>query len=74
MNRLIMGGALLILLGGIGFAIPVFTTQQTTDVASLGDLKLQTQEHVTYLISPLASAGVMALGLALVGYGLFRRP
>jgi len=64
---------LLILLGGIGFAIPVFTTQQTTDVASLGDLKLQTQEQVTYLISPLASAGVLALGFALVGYGLFRR-
>ena len=45
MTGLMMGGAVLLLLGLIGFAVPYFTTQQTKDVAKVGDLKLQTTEQ-----------------------------
>jgi len=73
MNRMVIGGTLLVLLGSLGFAIPVLTTQQTTDVASLGGLKLQTREVTTYPISPFLSGGVLILGVVLIGGSLFFR-
>jgi len=72
MNRFVIAGILLVLLGSIGFAIPAFTVQQTTDVASIGDLKLQTQESTTHPIPPLASGGALLLGILLIGGGLYR--
>ncbi len=38
-------GAILVLVGLIAFAVPVFTTQHTRDVARIGDLKVQTTQH-----------------------------
>lgn len=75
MNRspLIIGGAVLVALGLIGFAIPLFTTQQTKDVARIGDLKLQTTESTSHVIPPLLSGGVLVLGAILIGAGLYRR-
>ena len=43
-NVLVVIGAVLALLGIVGFAIPVFTTRDTKEVAKIGDLKLQTTE------------------------------
>jgi len=41
-RALVIIGAVLAVLGVIGFAIPFITTEQTKDVAKVGDLKLQT--------------------------------
>jgi hypothetical protein len=73
MNGLIMSGVALAVLGLIGLAIPVFTTQQTKEVAKVGDLKLQTTENEPHVIPPLLSGGALALGIVLIGAGFYRR-
>ena len=44
MSGLMISGAVLVFLGLLALAIPVFATRQTTDVARIGDLKPQTTE------------------------------
>jgi hypothetical protein len=73
MKPLVMFGAILALLGLIGIAIPVFTTQQTTDVAKLGNLKLQANENTTHVIPPLVSEGALLIGVVMIGAGMFVR-
>ena len=73
MTGLMLGGAVLILLGLLGFAVPYFTTQQTKDVAKVGDLKVQTTQNTTYTVPPLLSGGAVVLGAVLLGAGLYRR-
>jgi len=65
MNSLTIGGVGLVLVGLLAFAIPVFTTQQTKDVARIGDLKLQTTESKNYIIPPIMSGGALLLGAGL---------
>lgn len=74
MSKLMAVGAVLVLLGVLGLAVPYFTTSETKDVARVGDLKLQTTEHTSYAIPPAAAGGVLLLGVVLVGAGLFRKP
>ena len=73
MNGLMIGGAVLALLGLVGFAIPVFTTQQTKDVAKVGDLKLQATESTSHVVPPILSGGALVLGVVLIGAGLYRK-
>jgi hypothetical protein len=73
MNGLVMGGAALAILGLIGLAIPVFSTQETKEVAKIGDLKLQATENTSHIIPPIVAGGALALGVVLVGAGLYRR-
>jgi hypothetical protein len=73
MNGLMMAGAVLALLGLIGLAIPVFTTHQTTDVAKIGDLKLQTTQNTSYVIPPMLSGGALVLGIVLIGAGFYQK-
>ena len=68
-----VAGLVLIALGLVGFAIPIFTTSQTKDVANIGDLKLQTTQSTSYTIPPVASGGALAVGVVLLGVGMFRR-
>lgn len=72
-NGLTIGGAILVLVGLAGFALPIFTTQQTTDVVRIGDLKIQATESTSHVIPPLVSGGVLVLGIVLIGAGLFSR-
>ena len=69
----LLTGAALVLLGALGFAIPIFTTQQTKDVAKIGDLKLQTTESTSFVIPPVLSGGVVLLGAVLIGAGFYQR-
>lgn len=71
-NILMILGALLALLGVVGLATPQFSTLQTNDVAQIGDLKVQTQESTSHTIPPLVGGGALALGLILLGGGLYR--
>jgi hypothetical protein len=73
MNGVMMSGAALAVLGLIGLAIPVFTTQQTKEVAKIGDLKIQTTESESHVVPPIVAGGVLVLGIVLVGAGLYRR-
>ncbi len=73
MNGLMVVGAILVLAGILGFAIPVFTTQETEEVARIGDLALQTTKDTSYSIPPLLSGGVLVLGLALIGAGVMQK-
>jgi hypothetical protein len=66
MNGLMVAGAALALLGVIGFAVPIFTTQQTSEVARVGDLKLQSTETRSHTIPPIASGGAVVLGVVLM--------
>ncbi len=73
MNTPMTAGAVFILLGLLGFAIPFISTTQTKDVARIGDLSLQTTEDKSYPISPLISGGAIVVGAGLLGAGLYRK-
>ena len=73
MNGLTMAGAALVLLGLVGFAVPIFTTQHTHDVARVGDVALQAQDTHTHVIPSFLSGGAVLLGFVLIGAGALRR-
>jgi len=70
MKGIVLIGVVLALLGLLGLAIPVFTTQHTEEVAKLGDLKLQANKQEDHVIPPLVSEGALVLGVILIGAGL----
>ncbi|MBL8689735.1 MAG: hypothetical protein JNL04_11580 [Rhodospirillaceae bacterium] len=72
-NGLTMIGAILAVLGLIGLAVPYFTTQETKEVARIGDLKLQATEQKTYSIPPLVAGGALLVGVVLIGASVYRR-
>ena len=74
MRGQIMIGVVLMLIGISAYAVPIFTTQQTKEVARIGDLKIETNEATTHAIPPLLSGGAVLLGAVLIGAGLYRRP
>jgi hypothetical protein len=73
MSGLMIGGAVFVLLGLLAFAIPVFTTQKTRDVARIGDLKVQTTENTDYVIPPFVGGGALVLGVVLIGAGFWSK-
>jgi len=73
MKLIMVAGALLVIFGIVGFAVPVFTTEETRDVVKIGELKVQTQENTPHGIPPLVSAGAVILGIILIGSGRFGR-
>jgi hypothetical protein len=72
MDRVMIGGAILFIIGLHGFTIPIFMTQKTEDVVRIGDLRLQATEITSHSIPPLLSGGVAVLGLLLLGAGLYK--
>jgi len=73
MKGLTIGGGALVLLGLIGFAIPIFTTQQTREVARVGYLKLQSTESTSHVIPPIVSGGALVRGVVLIGAAIYQR-
>jgi hypothetical protein len=73
MKSIVWLGALLALLGILGLAIPVFTTSRTKNVVKLGDLKIQNTERTTHVVPLPLSAAALALGIILMGAGLYQR-
>ena len=73
MKPIVMIGAILALLGLLALAVPVFTTNQTKNVATLGDLKVQSTEKTPHSIPPLVSEGALVLGVVLAGAGILQR-
>jgi hypothetical protein len=64
---------ILLLLGLLGFVAPEFTTQETKNVVSLGDLKIQANEPTQHSIPPIVSGAAIIVGAVLLGSGLYRK-
>jgi len=73
MNSLKMIGLILIGLGVLGLAVPVFTTRENKEVARVGDVQLNAKEDETHIVPPLLAGGVLIVGVVLVGAGMMRR-
>jgi uncharacterized membrane protein HdeD (DUF308 family) len=73
MKSIIWLGALLVVLGILGLALPAFTTSETKNVAQLGNLKIQSTEQSTHAIPQVLSGGVLVLGIVLIGAGLYQK-
>lgn len=71
MSGLTIFGAVIFFLGLVGFAIPVFTTQHTEDVAKIGDLKVQATQNTHHIVPPMLAGGALGLGIVLIGAGVF---
>jgi hypothetical protein len=70
---MLMIGAVLALLGLLAIAMPVFTTNDTKNVATLGDLKLQANEQTSHAIPPILSGAALIAGLVMVAGGLYQK-
>ena len=73
MSKLAMVGLIVTIIGIVGLAVPYFTTRETHDVAKLGNLEVKNTEDHTHWIPPAAAGGVLAVGIVLMGAGLYRR-
>ncbi len=73
MKPMVMVGAILALLGLIAIASPVFTTNETKNVVSVGDLKIQANEPTSHTIPPILSGALLIVGLVLVAGGLYQK-
>jgi hypothetical protein len=73
MKPIVMIGAILALLGLLALASPVFTTNQTKNVATLGDIKIQANEQTSHAIPPVLSGAALIVGLVLLAGGLYQR-
>ena len=73
MNGLLIAGMIFVVAGILGFAIPVFETQETEEVARIGDLTLQSTEDTSHRIPSILSGGVLVLGIVLVGTSLYQK-
>ena len=66
-------GGLLLLMGILGLAIPKFTTSQTTDLASVGDVTFQNKTISHHMVSQPLTIAALLLGVALIGAGAYTR-
>jgi hypothetical protein len=73
-RSLFLAGALILLLGVAGIAVPYFTTEQTRDVANVGPLHVQATEQKSHIIPPLLSEAAIGVGIVLMGVAFVRRP
>ncbi len=72
-RSLFLAGAIILLLGIAGIAVPYFTTRQTKDVADLGPLHVQATQQQSHVIPPLLSDGAVVVGAVLMGVAFVRR-
>jgi hypothetical protein len=73
MKPIVMMGAIIALLGLLALAQPVFTTNQTKNVATIGDLKIQANEQTSHAIPPILSGAALIVGLVMVAGGLYQK-
>jgi hypothetical protein len=73
MKRLILIGLIVAVLGLVGLLVPAFQTQHTEEVARVGDLSLKAKEQETHIVPREAAIAAIAIGVVLVGVGMYRR-
>jgi hypothetical protein len=73
-NGLVIAGAIFLLLGIVGLAMPVFFTSETRDAIRIGDLfRVQVTEREPHHIPPLVSTAALVLGAVLFAVGFLRK-
>ena len=72
-NTLVLIGAILAIVGVIAFAVPVFTTEHTEEVAKIGDLKVTAKDKDTHVIPSFVGPAALGIGIVLMGAGLLAR-
>jgi hypothetical protein len=70
---LFLAGAIILLLGIAGVAVPYFTTEQTKNVANVGPLHVQATEQQSHVIPPLLSESAIVVGIVMMGVAFVRR-
>jgi hypothetical protein len=70
---IVIVGAILVLLGVLGLAMPEFTTHETKNVVSMGDLKIQATEPTQHSIPPIVSLAAIIVGGVLLGSSIYRK-
>ena len=65
MKPIVTVGVNTALLGVLGLAIPEFTTNETKNVVTLGDLKVQATEPTSHSVPPILSGAAIIIGLVL---------
>jgi hypothetical protein len=73
MKPITMIGAILALIGLLAIAQPIFTTNQTKNVATFGDIKIQANEQTSHAIPPILSGAALIVGLVMVAGGLYQK-
>lgn len=73
MKPIVTVGVILALLGLLGLAMPQFTTNETKNVVTLGNLKVQATEPTSHSVPPIVSGAAIIVGLVLAGSGLYRK-
>jgi hypothetical protein len=73
MGALAIAGVVLAGLGLVGFAIPVFFTSETHEVARLGPLNITATETNQHFIPPLLSAALLLAGAVLFAFSFFQK-
>ena len=68
-----MIGAILALIGLLAIAQPIFTTNQTKNVATFGGIKIQANEQTSHAIPPILSGAALIVGLVMVAGGLYQK-
>ena len=72
-NGIMLAGLALVIAGIMGFAIPAFTTRNTEEVARIGNLKIESSQDTFHSVPPLLSAGLLLLGVVMIGSSLYRK-
>lgn len=72
-NGLLISGAVIVILGVLALAVPIFTTRDTKELAKIGDLKVTAKEESTHVIPPFVGPAALILGVVLMGAALVRR-
>jgi hypothetical protein len=72
-NAIMLVGSVLVIAGIMGFAIPAFTTRDSQEVARIGDLKIESSQDTFHTVPPLLSAGLLLVGVVLIGSSLYRK-
>ncbi len=73
MRIIIAAGIILSILGVIGLIYGAITYSSHTDVVEFGSLKIQASQSKQIPLSPVASAALLAAGIAITVFGLRRR-
>jgi hypothetical protein len=72
-NTLVLVGAILAVVGVIALVVPALTTQDTKEVAKVGDLRVTATQEETHVIPPYVGPAALLIGVVLLGAGLFAR-
>ena len=73
MKPIVIVGVIIALLGVLGLAIPEFTTNDTKNVVTVGDLKVQATEPTSHSVPPVVAGAAIIVGLVLTGSGLYQK-